>query len=841
MNLVGYTTTALSRNDIIDTPTNKNIVDFSIVELKDYDGNLVTIYDDIKGTNPETQKSCDADGQLTFFAEAGDYILEVNGIPQYITISVNITVVNDVSSQRIWGDRYKGELTADAGVTLTDEFSVLLYGGNYYSYTGSDPFPVIVASGIVPTAPDYKLRNPTDHDSDINRNAVGAHTASAIELLGGNTVQDYINNNIKVEDVNELITLSLDDSFLGSVIKTSAFNLNDQNGWEVTKQSKVGGAEYLVITFDDAVTAGIADTNNYWYYDGTGSIVGKCAFKVGNYVLVLNYKDHVNIDQFGAVPFGDFNSTFAMWGCSKFIEWLGGGSIKASVGEYRFGYQELVLDGGSPWRNDITNDWVFNFVECSKPVVFDGCGATFKAIDGLRYGYYSTVDGSPTYDRNSGVGCNTYKAFINFYICSGGYEIKNVTIDGNMSETINSDGYQQWGSGVRATDSKGIMSNVNSNYNALDGIYVACTAQYADQDYKDKTFFNTTLINCDSLYNGRQGLSNVGLSGLYAENCEFSWTGKGGIAMGPGAGFDSEPNATGRNFLQHFVSCKFRHNVGVGFVADSGNSNSIIMDGCLLVGSTDHALWPQKPNITFNDCIIVGSIVNAYASSDGVATKFNRCLITDSSEYSDDVHLQNGYLILTEGADGVQYNNCDIVATRSIAVRLTGDWVMRDSRIHIKAGTETIANKGFALLLRDGTMQDCTIVQDIEGTPPDDAFFVSTTSVKYLGANEIKYNDAYGTKLRWGSWSSASGKAGMLPSSIDSLYSPNILLTSGSSGLGVGGARQIRMNSSEPTYGDWLVGDLVVNSAPSAGEPFGWRCTTAGAGGSTAVFEPIQL
>lgn len=56
MNLVGYTTTALSRNDIIDTPTNKNVVDGAIVELKDYDGNLVTIYDDINGTNPETQR-----------------------------------------------------------------------------------------------------------------------------------------------------------------------------------------------------------------------------------------------------------------------------------------------------------------------------------------------------------------------------------------------------------------------------------------------------------------------------------------------------------------------------------------------------------------------------------------------------------------------------------------------------------------------------------------------------------------------------------------------------------------------------------------------------------------
>lgn len=87
MNLVGYTATALSRNDIEDTPTNKNVVDFAIVELKDLQGNLVTIYDDAEGLNPETQKTCDTNGQVTFFAEIGDYILEINGKAQSINLS----------------------------------------------------------------------------------------------------------------------------------------------------------------------------------------------------------------------------------------------------------------------------------------------------------------------------------------------------------------------------------------------------------------------------------------------------------------------------------------------------------------------------------------------------------------------------------------------------------------------------------------------------------------------------------------------------------------------------------------------------------------------------------
>lgn len=87
MNLVGYTATALSRNDIEDTPTNKNVVDFAVVELKDLQGNLVVMYDDAEGLNPEAQKTCDTNGQVTFFAEIGDYDLEINGKAQRINLS----------------------------------------------------------------------------------------------------------------------------------------------------------------------------------------------------------------------------------------------------------------------------------------------------------------------------------------------------------------------------------------------------------------------------------------------------------------------------------------------------------------------------------------------------------------------------------------------------------------------------------------------------------------------------------------------------------------------------------------------------------------------------------
>lgn len=100
MNLVGYTATALSRNDIEDTPTNKNVVDFAIVELKDLQGNLVVMYDDAEGANPETQKTCDTNGQVTFFAEIGDYVLEINGKAHRINLSSGLASSIETSDGR---------------------------------------------------------------------------------------------------------------------------------------------------------------------------------------------------------------------------------------------------------------------------------------------------------------------------------------------------------------------------------------------------------------------------------------------------------------------------------------------------------------------------------------------------------------------------------------------------------------------------------------------------------------------------------------------------------------------------------------------------------------------
>ncbi len=68
---------------------------------------------------------------------------------------------------------------------------------------------------------------------------------------------------------------------------------------------------------------------------------------------------------------------------------------------------------------------------------------------------------------------------------------------------------------------------------------------------------------------------------------------------------------------------------------------------------------------------------------------------------------------------------------------------------------------------------------------------------------------------------------------IDRLFLGNTL----SGGGTLTAARQVTTGTGEPTSGAWGVGDFVINSAPVAGAPIGWRCITAG---SPGTWQPLQ-
>ncbi|MBO7241785.1 MAG: hypothetical protein J6U90_04970 [Methanobrevibacter sp.] len=54
------------------------------------------------------------------------------------------------------------------------------------------------------------------------------------------------------------------------------------------------------------------------------------------------------------------------------------------------------------------------------------------------------------------------------------------------------------------------------------------------------------------------------------------------------------------------------------------------------------------------------------------------------------------------------------------------------------------------------------------------------------------------------------------------------------------GPASVKFLPAIPTTGNWNIGDIIINSSPSAGEPFGWVCTSSGDPGTWNIFATVN-
>lgn len=117
MNLVPYTLTALSRQDIPDTPQNRNIVVGAVVTCTDSAGATVTMFDDADGTNGSTAKQTGVNGQVTVFVEPGEYTFTVNGRPNKVVVGnpKQVSSVASIDDLRLQAGRFNGQQISLSG------------------------------------------------------------------------------------------------------------------------------------------------------------------------------------------------------------------------------------------------------------------------------------------------------------------------------------------------------------------------------------------------------------------------------------------------------------------------------------------------------------------------------------------------------------------------------------------------------------------------------------------------------------------------------------------------------------------------------------------------------
>ena len=229
--------------------------------------------------------------------------------------------------------------------------------------------------------------------------------------------------------------------------------------------------------------------------------------------------------------------------------------------------------------------------------------------------------------------------------------IRNVELHGNIDAAIlggkiHPDGMQTAHDGIILNESSAcLLEYVHAHHFGRDGLMIMSefdedsTTVYMEQhpgltlvediaDAQEPQWRRTVLFSNQVNYsrfnwNGRQGLSWTGCSGLMVEDCEFNYNGAGRMSSLPGAGLDIEGGG-GPMRVRYgvFNQCRFLHNQGAGITSETGpcyGQQDFRFNGCVVkAGENADAIWANTRGLKFIDCQIFGRVDRLFEQAEDI-------------------------------------------------------------------------------------------------------------------------------------------------------------------------------------------------------------------------------
>ncbi|HEY7809914.1 MAG TPA: right-handed parallel beta-helix repeat-containing protein [Allosphingosinicella sp.] len=369
----------------------------------------------------------------------------------------------------------------------------------------------------------------------------------------------------------------------------------------------------------------------------------------------------VRVDWFGAMGDGRTNDTDAINAAGLFVEFEGGGTLAFSRATYVVGREEYVPGMASPFRA-----WeVVAIRGCRRKVTIDGGGATLRTAPGLRFGSFDPATGRPREVKlpfsDGRYQATPFQAAIFLDKNTGGVEVRDIEIDGAIAEARIGG---QWGDvgwqipnhGLHLNGNSGthVVRNVHAHHLGCDGMMLLSVVR-SDAEPPVPTL----IEDCRFEYNGRQGVSVLGGKGITFRRCKFRYTGRNGrVRSNPGAGLDLEAEI---GIIRDVIlqDCEFDANSGSGLGADSGDTARVTCHRCKFIGAFNFALYPNKPDMVFRDCVVVGSAAGFFNDPTGRhAPKFYNCRFSDDPALSVAAKVYE-WPVELGSSKGTLFSDCD--------------------------------------------------------------------------------------------------------------------------------------------------------------------------------------
>ena len=528
------------------------------------------------------------------------------------------------------------------------------------------------------------------------------------------------------------------------------------------------------------------------------------------------------VNWFGAEA-GGFDCKPAFLAVADYIQSKGGNTILEFAPSAETYFYSQSKPAGDP--SFYGNGSFFTFTDVDG-VVIKGNKARVSLMDNTRFGSFDPITGvaSPTIQTN-GDYANGGGNFIKFTNSTNCY-VENIVWDGNEENHIvggefGDTGYQiiEYGLIIAGTCSNFSASNCEFSHSGLDGIAVAVSNPNRYEDY-NISFYN---ITCE--YNGRQGCSLTGGSGILFQGCSFSKTARGQIVSSPRAGVDIEPEGGKVCTNNVFMKCSFHENTGAALLSTSSGDNGNKFIGCSFIGTTSPTLYfPERGY--FESCYFKGG-----CTITGRA-QFSSCVFDD--EVTDDypVVFYNTYFF--ENIRGASFNQCKIRKTVPKGVFFHGSLSLYNTEIYLEYSSNASMNSSALGYPSSGKGNNLNVYDRLTGTGQIELGNWSGDQGSLVLAEDNGHiSPVYNSGGRdWG----IDQYTASAPIAVTA-----VRITSGRNGS-IGsqyGAMEITTAGGDNALpgGSYQDGDLVFFNNMTPGSSVGRVCTTSGVAGSTAVFK----
>jgi Right handed beta helix region len=251
--------------------------------------------------------------------------------------------------------------------------------------------------------------------------------------------------------------------------------------------------------------------------------------------------------------------------------------------------------------------------------------------------------------------------------------IENINSNGNSDSLklgdnigigLNAFELSHYGLAITNSDNITVKFCKFNNY-GLDGMYITNDSLFTRKNTKN----NIKVLNSNFDRNGRQGLSIVGVDGIFVSNSTFNKTGSGKIQTAPGCGIDIEPTF-GICKNGYFSNCEFMDNAGFGIGINDyiKGSEGFTFVNCKVIGSKYYTIGTSMPKVRFDKCDFYGETIFSFnASKPEDATIYKGCRFYDVYKNKNMYSFGGALLFIKLRGTYLKVENCKFLAKNNLA------------------------------------------------------------------------------------------------------------------------------------------------------------------------------